>query len=159
MFIQKTFHIHQNIDETRAGLANIGAYRRDLEGVRTATMNADGVGRFEIETPSGTSVSVDLVEIISGDQNKKYFRSVRGNVQMAGMIEFFAIKENFTEVVLSLDYEITSSWQRVYDALTGAVDNFLNEQLLRIQSFFEGMGTFAMAERSAPYAAHARISR
>ncbi len=156
MFIQKTFHIHQNIDETRAGLANIGAYKRDLEGVNKASVTADGIGRFEIETPSGTSVSVDLVEIISDDENKKYFRSVRGNVEMAGMIEFFAIKENFTEVVLSLDYEITSSWQRVYDVLTGAFDTFLNEQLQRIQSFFDGMGTFAMAENSAPYAQMAR---
>jgi hypothetical protein len=56
---------------------------------------------------------------------------VGGNAEVAGMIEFFPIRPNLTEVVLTLDYDAMSPLQKACDTL----DRFLNRQLSRIEGW------------------------
>ncbi len=61
------------------------------------------------------------------------FRSVGGDVELAGMVELFEIRPALTEVVLTLDYETLSPLQKAFEAL----DRFLNRQLARIEGCME----------------------
>jgi uncharacterized membrane protein len=152
MLIQKTFHIKKSLNDTKASLANIQAYRRELEGVNRAVITADGIAHFEIETGAGFGAAVDLAEIATGSENEILFQSLGGDMEISGMVEFFEIRNNLTEIVLTLDYSIKSSVLRAVDSLTGSVDHFLNRQLSRIQMHFEGVMTWP-EEHAAPLVA------
>ncbi|MEA3187959.1 MAG: hypothetical protein QOD99_1789 [Chthoniobacter sp.] len=143
MLIEKTFHVHQPIHETRARLATMASYRRQLDRVTKAVITADGIAQIRFEPGLGYTLNIDLVEIPSAESDRTMFRSVGGNVEVAGMIEYFAIRENLTEVVLTLDYELKAPLARVVDSVTSVIDRFLNDQLRRMQAHFEGVGSFA----------------
>jgi hypothetical protein len=63
------------------------------------------------------------------------------------MIEFCQVRENLTEVQITLDYTIKSPIHSVLDAVTASVDRFVNQQLRRIQGHFEGVRTFPAQTR------------
>ena len=67
------------------------------------------------------------------DPNRILFRSVDGTVELAGMIELFPIRPNLTEAVLTVEYEALSPLQKAIDAMSIALDRFLNRQLARIE--------------------------
>jgi len=50
------------------------------------------------------------------------------------MVEFFPIRPNLTEAVLTIDYEPVSSLQKVIEAMATGFDGFLNRQLARIEA-------------------------
>jgi uncharacterized membrane protein len=81
---------------------------------------------------------VELVALPSDDETQTLFRSVGGNMQVAGMIEFVPIRDNCTEVQVTIEYGIHSPMHSVFDAVTNAVDRFLNKQLRRIEAHFKG---------------------
>ena len=152
MLIQKVFHIHRSPEETRALLANINSYRDHLVGVSRAMITADGIGHFEAQTSAGYTLSADVAEVPSSESantNRVLFRSVTGNIDFVGMIEFFEIKENLTEVVLDLDYYLTSPLHRMMDWAAATVDHLINRQIERIQMHFDGMHTGVASPSSA----------
>jgi len=131
MLINKIFHLRQPVPEARKCLRKFATWdelKRDSE-VQCSTVEEDGIGRFEFKTGLGQRISTDIQELPGSDPNRILFRSVGGNVGLAGMIELFPIRENLTEVVLTLDYEPATSMQRVFQAL----DRFLNRQLAKIE--------------------------
>ena len=143
MFIQKIFHVHQSLHETRTRLAAIGSYRRQFGGVARACVSADGIGQFRFEPGLGYELNVEIERIADESPDRVLFRSKSGNVEVAGMIEYFPVLNNLTEVVLSLDYELKAPLARVVDSVSGVVDRFVNQQLRRMQAHFEGVGTIA----------------
>src|SRR2546425_8357913 len=108
MLVQKIFHIHQPVSETRNCLAYISSYWRELPGLNHATITADGVGHFEFKTLSGHTLFADVAEVPDETPDQLMFCSIGGNMQVNGTLEFFEIRENITEVVLTLDYHIES---------------------------------------------------
>lgn len=140
MLIQKTFHIHQSLDQTRKSLGDFQAYRRQLRGVKEASVSADGTGHFAATTGPGMNIAADFAEVpCEKTDGCRTFRSVRGSIQFAGMCEFFPVKENLTEVVLTIDYRLASPVHRAMDWLTSATERFLNQQIEQIQIYFDGV--------------------
>lgn len=153
MIIEKTFHNHESIQATKTRLSNLSSLPRQLKGVRHASVTADGIGHFEFHAGLGFHASVDLAEVESDDPNQALFRSENGNVKVAGLIEYIAIRDDLTEVVLTLDYTIQSPVHRVVDLLTGTMDRFLVRQLRELQTIWSGeSGSRAesRSRRSAP---------
>ncbi len=142
MLIQKIFHVHKPLSETRYRLYNIASYRRQLEGVEKAMITADGIAHFQIEPSFGYDVVADLIELPNSTQERLLFGSISGNIDVAGVVEFYEVRENLTEIVLTIDYQLKNALARVVDSLTGSIDHFLNEQLVRLQTHFDGIGTF-----------------
>ena len=83
---------------------------------------------------------------LGGDPNRMLFRSIGGNVKLAGMIEFFSIRPNLTEVVLTLDYEVVSALRKV----TEVVDRFLNWQLAKIEGCIQRGGSARATDDLSP---------
>jgi ribosomal protein S28E/S33 len=134
MLINKIFHLHQPVTEARERLRQMATWNGlgDAE-VHCSTIEPEGVGHFEMTGASGQRVSADIQELPGEDPNRILFRSVRGNVELAGMIELFEIRPNLTEAVLTLDYETMTPLQKVFEAL----DRLLNRQLARIEGCVE----------------------
>jgi len=147
MLIQKVFHVHHNLDETKSRLANLHGYRRELEGFRKAVVTSDGVGHFEFTTGNAFSAQVEMTELPCADSNQVLFRSNGGNMEVAGLIEFVPVREQLTEIQLTIEYAIKAPMHSMLDAVTGSVDRFVNRQLRCIQGHFEGVRTFPSSAR------------
>ncbi|MGA3170239.1 MAG: hypothetical protein ABSE62_04430 [Chthoniobacteraceae bacterium] len=131
MFIDKIFHLRQPLPEVRRRLRKPrtwSAWQEDPE-VHCSLMEWDGM-RFEFATRQADRFCTHIEELPGRDPNRILFRSVRGNVALAGMLELIPIRPNLTEVVLSLDCEAPSPMQKVVEA----VDRFLNRQLTRLET-------------------------
>lgn len=138
MFIQKIFHVHHNLEDTKARLAHTHGYRRCMEGVKKAVVTADGVAQFDLAIPKGFHVHFVLVELPTPDSNQVLFQSSAGNMDISGLIEFIQIRGNLTEVQLTLEYRFQSLWHSVVDAFTGVSERFLDRQLRCLQSWLDG---------------------
>jgi carbon monoxide dehydrogenase subunit G len=136
MIIEKTFHLNESIQAAKTRLSNIGSFRRHLAGMKKAYVTADGVGHFEFETGAGFRGHVDVAEVASDNPDQTLFKSYDGNIDLVGVVEYFAIRPNLTEVTLTIDYKIKSPMFRVIDLLTGTMDRFLNRQLRNMQRYF-----------------------
>ena len=139
MLIQKIFHVHQGLQETKARLAHVQGYRQYLEGVRKAVITDDGVAQFDCVIPDGGfRAHMVLVELPTGDENQVLFRSTAGNIELSGLLEFFPIKENLTEVQLTLEYSLRSPVHSIFNVFTASLERFMNRQLRRVQSILNG---------------------
>ncbi len=135
MLIFKIFHLRQPVTEARERLRELGAFsgaENDLE-VRCSRVEGQGVGRLEFKGRHGQRVSVDIEEVPGDEPDRILFRSVEGAVELAGMIELFGIRPNLTEAVLTVEYEAVSPLQKAMEAMSVAMDRFLNRQLARIE--------------------------
>jgi hypothetical protein len=136
MFIHKVFHLHQPVTMARQRLLDLGicnSLEKDFE-VTCSKIEPHGIGRLECKIRQGQRVSADIEEVPGDDPNRILFRSVRGPVELAGMVELFPIRPNLTEAVLTIDYEPVSSLQKVFEAMAIGLDHFLNRQLARIEA-------------------------
>jgi len=135
MFIHKIFHLRQPVAEARERLRELGTFsgsEHDFE-VRCSRIEPDGIGRLEFKSRHGHRVSADIEEVPGDDPNRILFRSVEGTVELAGMIELFPIRPNLTEAVLTVEYEAFSPLQKAIEAMSTALDRFLNRQLARAE--------------------------
>jgi len=131
MLIHKIFHMRQPVIEARKRLRELGTWNgseNDAE-VYCSMIEPEGIGRVEFSPLLGERILADIQEVAGDDPSRILFRSVGGNVELAGMIELFSIRPNLTEAVLTLDYEAVSPLQKACEA----VDRFLNGQLARIE--------------------------
>jgi len=129
MLTHKIFHLRQPLPQARESLRDFGTWtaaENDAE-LHCSLLQPQGIGHVELAAGPGSSVSADIQEVPGDDPNRILFRSVGGNIELAGLIELFPIRPNLTEVVLTLDY--ASPLQKAFDA----VDRFLNRQLARIE--------------------------
>jgi len=135
MLTTKIFHLHQPMDEARSSLRDLRTWNNsphDAE-IKCSAARAGGIAQFEFRTPTGQRLCADIEEVPGGEPNNILFRSVGGDVELAGLVEFFQIRPNLTEVVLTLDYEPESPLQKAFETIASAVDRFLNRQLARIE--------------------------
>lgn len=139
MRIQKTFHILLSQNEAREALANVHGYRRYLEGVTRANLTADGVGEIEFDAGNGFNASLDLREVPCDAPDMVLFGSQGGDMELAGVLEFYPVKANLTEVTLTLDYQIESRLYAALDFVMSFMDRFLNRQISVIQAHFQGI--------------------
>lgn len=135
MIICKIFHLRQPLPEARHRLKDLGIWNdSETDPEVNCSMNqAQGTGHFEFTPRQGQRVSADIEEVPGDDPNRILFRSVGGDVELAGVIELFRIRPNLTEVVLTLEYEAVSPLHKALDALAAGLDQFLNRQLARIE--------------------------
>jgi uncharacterized membrane protein len=149
MLIQKVFHVQQGLDEAKVRIGNFHSYRRVFEGVNSSTVPAEGVARFQFSTGNGFRAQVEISELPTEDPNQTLFRSTDGNMEIAGLIEYFAIRDNLTEVQVTLEYTLHSHMYSVLDAVTGSMDRFLNRQIRRLQGYLSGAETVTREHRLA----------
>jgi hypothetical protein len=139
MLIQKIFHVHQGLQETKERLAHVQNYRQYLDGVRKAVITEDGVAQFDCVIPDGGfRAHLVLVELPTTDENQVLFRSTAGNIELSGLIEFFPIKDNLTEVQLTVEYSLRSPVHSIFNAFTSSLERFMNRQLRRVQGILNG---------------------
>ena len=137
MLIQKIFHVHSPVSEAKARLSRMHAFRGQLPDVETAVVTADGIGQFACALSHGLRAHCVLVELPTEDANQVLFHSTTGNVKLAGLVEYVAIRENLTEVQLTLDYGFCSPVQTLLDRLFRTVDRFFQRQLAALQPYLE----------------------
>lgn len=94
----------------------------------------DGTAQLTLKPRNGFHTEVELLTLPSDDPCQTLFRSTRGDMEVAGMLEFVPIRENVTEVQLTIDYKLKSPIHRLFDAITACFDCFLNAQLRRIEA-------------------------
>ncbi|HEX8310784.1 MAG TPA: hypothetical protein VF614_05660 [Chthoniobacteraceae bacterium] len=133
MLLQKTFHLHQSLDEARATLTDLQNVSDVLAGVRLAKVTAEGSLRLECALGRGILAQVEIASLPTDEQDQMLFRSVEGNMEVAGLVELFEVRPNCTEVQLTLDYTLKSSVHRFLDSTAGVVDRFVNRQLARLE--------------------------
>ena len=153
MFIQKVFHVHQGIDETKAALAAVHRYRRSLDGVQKAVITEDGVAQFDCAVPHGMRTHCVIAELPTPDANQVLFHSTAGNIAVSGLIEYVAIRPDCTEVQLTLEYSFKSPLYKVADFATHSVERFINCQLRRIEGHLAGSPAPASAASTPFYTA------
>ncbi len=138
MLIQKTFHIRQGLEVTKARLHNFRTYRRAVEIIDVSSLTSSQELRFAFVSGNGFHANVQLEWLESGCPNETLFRSTDGNLEVAGMVEFIPVRNDLTEVHLTIDYAIKSPMHSVLDAVTGSLDRFVNRQLRHLQSSLAG---------------------
>jgi len=152
MLIQKIFHLRLGLLETKSCLATLQKNPGLFEDVALESCNGEGPARCRFVMGNGFHAQLDLILLPSDDPDRTLFRSSGGNVEVAGMVEFLPIRENVTEVQLTIEYTIKSPVHRLLDTVTASVDRFLNKHLRRIEAH--------VAERSpAPQAARPQRAR
>ncbi len=150
MLIQKVFHVHRNSAETKAALTGIRLFRRAPAGDKKAVLTVDGVGQFDCEMPTGFRAHCILAELPASDPNQALFHSVEGNLEVAGLIEFIPIRENLTEVQLTLEYSIKSTFHTALDYVTHSTEHFIDRQLERLECWLDGSAVGALRDHSSP---------
>ena len=136
MLIQKTFHLQMTREVAKEKLSNLPDYQRFLMGVQVFRDNPEDLTHLQFRLPCGFRVWVDLAEIPGKSPAQTLFRSHHGNIAVSGVAEYFQIKPNLTEVVLTLDYRIGSPIIRLIDFLFEDLDRFLNKQLELVEAHF-----------------------
>ncbi len=150
MLIQKTFHLQMAQEAAKESLTNLAGYKRQFVDVENAALTVDGVAHFQFQLPYGFHGKVDLAEVPGVNPAQTLFRSQGGNVEVLGVLEYFQIKPNLTEVVLTLDYTIVPPVFRLIDYLSSSIDRFLNRQLERVETYFARSSPGIRADRNLP---------
>jgi len=135
MFIHKIFHLRQPLNEARERLRAPGTWTtsdRDVS-VNCGSNGSDVIGHLEFQRWLGDPISADIEEVPGDETDRILFRSVGGDVELAGMIELFPIRPNLTEAVLTVEYEAPSAMQKAIERVSVGLDQFLNRQLARIE--------------------------
>lgn len=144
MLINKIFHLHQPLAEASRRLREPETWE-ELDAQMRITMR-EGTRHFEFIPRNGEPIAADIRELPGDEPGRIIFRSVAGDVELAGMIELFEIRENLTEAVLTVDYKPVSQLQKA----CVAVDRFLNHMLGRLEQ--------RLAERAACAAGYSRFA-
>lgn len=146
MLTQKTFHLQMPWHKARAMLSDIRGYRRKCLYVEDMLTPAKGVVRLLFSLPLRFRGHVDLAIVEGENPTQLLFRSEGGAIQLIGLLEYFEVKPNLTEIVLTVDYVISSRFYRWANYCSRSVDRFLNQNVALLESHFSqpvGDGTEA----------------
>lgn len=131
MYIHKIFHLRQPLNEARERLRAPGTWGGSDDDVSVHCANKNGYLKFS--SREGAPISADIVELPGEEEDRILFRSVCGEVELAGMIELFPIRPNLTEAVLTVEYDAPAGVQSIIERVTIGLDQFLNRQLAKIE--------------------------
>ncbi len=129
----------------------MNTYRHHLQGVERAEFNNEGTSRWAMRLPLGFKADF-ILEQTATDDNTVVFKSLDGDLEIAGMITYTKIKNNLTEIEFVMSYESGSFVFNVLDRVFHIGDRFLLNQLRRVRAHFEGIA--APAPRAIAYFAH-----
>ncbi len=138
MMLHKIFHMNQSLEETKRRLANVSSYRHHLDGVQQADFSDEGTSTWKLALPLGFRAEFTLNEV-AADANTVAFKSLDGDLEIAGVITFHKIKNNLTEIDLTVNYESKSVVFNVLDRMLSVGDHFVLNQLRRVRAHFEGI--------------------
>ena len=141
MLLEKTFHISQPLDESKAQLTSIQSYKRQFVMVTKATVTSSKTVEFSFRGPLGFEARTVLLAIDSDSPDQFAFESVGGNLDVMGLVDFTEIRPNCTEITLAIHYKIKNRLFAWLDRQFGFVDTFVNAELRSIRAHFEGIAT------------------
>jgi uncharacterized membrane protein len=149
MMLQKTLHMSQPLDECKARLANLQAYRRQFVMVTKATVTSSKTVDFSFRGPLGFEANTVVAAVETDSANQFAFESWGGNIDLMGLVDFAAIRSDCTEVTIAVHYEIQNKLYAWLDRKFGFVDAFLTAELRSLRSHFEGIAAPAAAREPA----------
>lgn len=138
MMLHKIFHMNQSVEEAKRRLSSVNSYRHHLEGVDRVEFTDEGTSRWALQLPFGFKADFVLSEAMS-DDNTFVFKSLDGDLEICGVINYTKVKNNLTEIDLTLSYESNSLFFNVLDRVFKIGDHFVVEQLRRVRAHFEGI--------------------
>jgi hypothetical protein len=159
MFIQKVFHVRLGLEQTKAALKNVDLYGSELEGMRKAALTPEGSAHVECEMPSGLRTNCVISELPSENPNQALFRSTDGNLEVCGLVEFIPIRDQLTEVQLTLDYAFESSIHALIDRITNDTDKFINRLLERIIDWLNCAAFALSGEHAGSFAGSLQLAQ
>lgn len=137
MLTQKTFHLPMPWRTARARLARFAEYRRKCVYVQDALVPERDVIRLLFKLPFHFQGHIDLALVEGETPTQLLFRSQGGAIQLIGLMEYFEVRPDMTEIVLTVDYVITSRLHRWLNYATRNVERFLNLNLALIEAHFQ----------------------
>ncbi len=149
--LHKIFHMNQSVEEAKRRLSSVNSYRHHLEGVERVELTGEGTSRWALQLPFGFKADFVLSEAMS-DDNTFVFKSLDGDLEICGAISYSRIKDNLTEIEITMSYESTSLSFNMLDRVFKIGDRFMVEQLRRVRAHFEGIA--APAPRALDYFSH-----
>ena len=139
MMLHKIFHMNQSVEETKRRLANVSSYRHHLDGVECADVVDEGVSNWRLQLPLGFRAEFTLSETSLEDGDSLMFKTLGGDLEIVGMVNFHSIKSNLTEIEVTMNYESNSPLFNMLDRMLNVGDQFLVNQLRRVRAHFEGI--------------------
>jgi hypothetical protein len=141
MLLEKTLHMSQPLDESKARLTSIQSYKRQFVMVTKATVTSSKTVEFSFRGPLGFQARTVLLAIDSDSLDQFAFESVGGNLDVMGLVDFTEIRPNCTEITLAIHYKIKNRLFAWLDRQFGFVETFVNAELRSIRAHFEGIAT------------------
>jgi hypothetical protein len=141
MLLEKTFHMSQPLDESKARLTSIQSYKRQFLMVTKATVTSSKTVDFSFRGPLGFEARTTLLAVDSDLADQFAFESAGGNIQVIGLVDFTQIRPNCTEITLAIHYKIKNRLFAWLDRHLRFVDTFVNAELRSIRAHFEGIAT------------------
>ncbi len=151
MMLQKTLHMSQPLDEAKARLANLQAYRRQFQMVTKATVTSSKTVDFSFRGPLGFEANTVVSSVQTDSPDQFAFESWGGNIDLMGLVEFAEIRPDCTEVTIAVHYEIQNKLYAWLDRKFGFIDAFLTAELRSLRSHFEGVAA-PVASRAPSFA-------
>jgi uncharacterized membrane protein len=139
MMLHKIFHMNQSVEETKRRLAEVSAYRHHLAGVERADFTGHGLSHWTLVLPFGFKADFVLNETETENEDTVVFKSLDGDLEIFGMVNFHPIKSGLTEVEVMVNYESESWFFNALDKVFNLGDYFLVKQLRRVRAHFEGI--------------------
>ena len=141
MLLEKTFHMSQPLDESKARLTSVQSYKRQFVMVTKATVTSSKTVEFSFRGPLGFEARMVLLAVDGDTPDQFAFESVGGNIDVMGLVDFTEIRPCCTEITLAIHYKIKNRLFAWLDRQFGFVDTFVNAELRSIRAHFEGIAT------------------
>ncbi|MES2569746.1 MAG: hypothetical protein V4710_06780 [Verrucomicrobiota bacterium] len=134
MLIQKIFHVRQSLSETQNRLLELGNHLGALEGVRHSARD-DQPTHLELVTGSGFYADLVLEQLPCEEPGQILFRSTGGNLEVTGLFELFEIRNDLTEVQLTLDYSVRETLPSLLETALVSIDRLITRQLRTVRTW------------------------
>jgi uncharacterized membrane protein len=141
MLLEKTFHMSQPLDESKARLTSIQSYKRQFVMVTKATVTSSKTVEFTFRGPLGFEARTVFLAVDSDTTDQIAFESAGGNIDVLGLVDFTEIRPCCTEITLAIHYKLKNRLFAWLDRHFGFVDKFVNAELRSIRAHFEGVAT------------------
>jgi len=150
MLIQKVFHIRKSIDEAQARFSNFQNLSGRFLNTGGFARMAGGRGLWDAMALTGFQGSSRLELLPTEEKHQVLFHSTDGEFQLCGLMELLPVRDHLTEVQLTLEYEIQSSWRRALDRLLGVMDRWVNRRIMEMKRQMEDDGVPEAPSRFIP---------
>lgn len=148
MILHKIFHLKSPVNEAKAMLMDVRAYRSRLEDIHRLTQYAGGESAWTVSLPGNLTADLRIRGLKADNENLVLFASTEGDVRVQGMIEFVPIRDGLTQVELTINYRLNSFVGRWADRFTNLVERFVDKQLTAVRAHFEGLASVESSSRA-----------